>query len=78
MQQFDVVVIGAGVGGLAAAYYLREARPNIRLVVLEARHVRFSNNLILYDLSSFQEEKIRRPGSQSLAPETFPHFSVSG
>lgn len=40
-QKADVLVIGAGVAGLAAAYFLREARPHLRIVVLEARHVRF-------------------------------------
>jgi len=34
-QQFDLVVIGAGIGGLASAYYLQQARPRARILILD-------------------------------------------
>jgi len=37
----DVVVVGAGFTGLWTAYYLSEADPSLRIVVLEAHHVGF-------------------------------------
>ena len=37
----DVVIIGAGYTGLWTAWYLRERRPDLRIVVLEAEHVGF-------------------------------------
>ena len=37
----DVVIVGAGFTGLWTAYYLSEADPSLRIVVLEARHVGF-------------------------------------
>jgi protoporphyrinogen/coproporphyrinogen III oxidase len=33
---FDVVVVGGGISGLATAWFLREANPSIRVLVLEA------------------------------------------
>lgn len=35
----DVVIVGAGYTGLWTAYYLAEAKPGLRIVVLESRHV---------------------------------------
>jgi len=35
----DVVIVGAGLSGLWAAYHLTEADPALRIVVLEANHV---------------------------------------
>jgi spermidine dehydrogenase len=34
-QHYDVVIIGAGIGGLAAANYLRKARPAARILILD-------------------------------------------
>ena len=34
-ERYDVVVIGAGIGGLATAHYLRKARPRIRILILD-------------------------------------------
>jgi len=34
-EHFDVVVIGAGIGGLATAHYLRRARPKARILILD-------------------------------------------
>ena len=33
---FDVIVVGGGISGLATAWFLREANPSIRVLVLEA------------------------------------------
>lgn len=35
----DLVVIGAGLAGLAAAYYVTEYRPELAVAVVEAKHV---------------------------------------
>jgi glycine/D-amino acid oxidase-like deaminating enzyme len=35
----DVVIVGAGYTGLWTAYYLKRARPELRVVVIEQRHV---------------------------------------
>jgi len=34
-EHYDVVVIGAGLGGLASAHYLRRARPKARILILD-------------------------------------------
>ena len=36
-ESVDVVVVGAGISGLSAAYELMKKRPETRLVVLEAK-----------------------------------------
>ena len=38
-RQADVVIVGAGMSGLWAAHHLTNARPDLRVVVLEAQHV---------------------------------------
>lgn len=35
----DVAIVGAGYTGLWAAYYLKKARPGLRIVVIETQHV---------------------------------------
>ncbi len=34
-EQYDFIVIGAGIGGLASAHYLRRARPRARILILD-------------------------------------------
>src|SRR5579863_227467 len=34
-ERYDVVVIGSGIGGLAAAHYLQRARPKARILILD-------------------------------------------
>ena len=34
-ERYDVVVVGAGIGGLAAAHYLRRAHPRMRILILD-------------------------------------------
>lgn len=34
-EQYNFIVIGAGIGGLASAHYLRQARPKARILVLD-------------------------------------------
>src|ERR1700734_3260410 len=34
-QNFDLVVVGGGISGLAAAWFYREAHPNARILILE-------------------------------------------
>ncbi|RUP44459.1 FAD dependent oxidoreductase [Jimgerdemannia flammicorona] len=38
-EKADVVVVGAGVTGLSTAYWLRQLRPELKVVVIEARGV---------------------------------------
>jgi spermidine dehydrogenase len=35
-ERYDFIVIGAGIGGLAAAHYLRERRPQARILILDS------------------------------------------
>ena len=37
MEKIDIVIIGAGIAGIASAYYLQENFPNIRFKILESR-----------------------------------------
>ena len=34
-EHYDLVVIGAGIGGLAAAHYMRKARPKARILIVD-------------------------------------------
>ncbi len=34
-EQYDLVVIGAGIGGLASAFYLQRARPRARILIID-------------------------------------------
>ena len=34
-ERYDIVIIGAGIGGLASAYYLRKANPRLRVLILD-------------------------------------------
>jgi spermidine dehydrogenase len=34
-ERFDLVVVGAGIGGLAAAHFLRKGRPRARILILD-------------------------------------------
>ena len=34
-EEFDLVVVGGGISGLAAAYFYRQARPNARILILD-------------------------------------------
>jgi spermidine dehydrogenase len=34
-EQYDLIVIGAGIGGLASAFYLQRARPRARILILD-------------------------------------------
>ncbi|MEO6078557.1 MAG: NAD(P)-binding protein [Steroidobacteraceae bacterium] len=34
-ETFDLVVVGAGISGLAAAYYYRKAKPNAKILILD-------------------------------------------
>ena len=40
-ERADVVVVGAGYAGLSAAYYLKQERPDLDVVVVEAEHAGF-------------------------------------
>lgn len=37
----DVVIVGAGYSGMSSAYYLKKARPDLSIVILEKEHIGF-------------------------------------
>ena len=39
MEKFDVLIIGAGIVGLATAYQLQSSRPNLKIAILEKEEV---------------------------------------
>lgn len=41
IQTFDVVIVGAGIAGLSAAYWLKKEDPSIKLAILEKHRVGF-------------------------------------
>ena len=38
MENFDVVIIGGGIGGLMCAYRLIEKKPELKIVLFERGH----------------------------------------
>ena len=38
MEKIDIVIIGAGIAGIASAYYLQKNFPNIKYKILESRN----------------------------------------
>ena len=66
MQQFDVVVIGAGILGLASAYQLLKEQPHLKLAVIEkesepARHQTGRNSGVIH--SGMQRSLLEAPPS---------------
>ncbi len=37
-KQYDVAIIGGGIGGIMTAYRLTEKKPNLNVVILEKGH----------------------------------------
>ena len=90
MEQFDVVVIGGGIVGLATAYQLTRRRPGCRVVVLEkesepARHQTGRNSGVLHSGIYYKPGSLRalncRSGKKLMeefcAAESIP-FDVCG
>jgi len=48
MIDVDVVIIGAGISGLSAAYYIQKKDAGIRLAVLEAKGLRLLTSSPLF------------------------------
>jgi flavin-dependent dehydrogenase len=38
-ETFDVIVVGAGISGLYAAYRLKQKSPELKILVLEAKGI---------------------------------------
>lgn len=38
VPHYDVVIIGAGIAGLSAGYYLKKAKKDLKILVLEAKN----------------------------------------
>ena len=34
---FDVIVVGAGISGLSAAYFMKKKHPNLKILIVEAK-----------------------------------------
>lgn len=45
-DEFEVVIVGAGIAGLTAAFELRQNKPDCKLVVVEAKGM-FSNEVFV-------------------------------
>jgi len=81
MIDVDVVIIGAGISGLSAAYYIQKKDAGIRLAVLEAKGLRLltSSPLFLCLLLSFHcpyAQSINCGEDVSVETDEFRHFSA--
>lgn len=72
MKAYDIIIIGAGPGGIFAAYELMKQKSDLKVAVFEAGHmlnkrkcpIDGSENQILYPLQElFHYERFRRSGS---------------
>lgn len=70
-QRYDLVVVGAGVSGLAAAYFYRQQQPDARILILD-NHDDFGGHAKRNEFSVDGRTVIGYGGSQSLeAPSAY-------
>jgi spermidine dehydrogenase len=75
-QVYDLVVVGAGVSGLAAAYFYREQHPNARILILD-NHDDFGGHAKRNEFSWGKHTILGYGGSQSLeAPSAYSETST--
>ena len=64
-EEYDLVVVGAGISGLAAAYFYRQARPDARILVLD-NHDDFGGHAKRNEFSHNGRTYIGYGGTQSI------------
>ena len=64
-EEYDLVVVGAGISGLAAAYFYRKARPDARILVLD-NHDDFGGHAKRNEFSHNGRTYIGYGGTQSI------------
>ena len=64
-EEYDLVVVGAGISGLAAAHYFRQARPDARILVLD-NHDDFGGHAKRNEFSHDGRTYIGYGGTQSI------------
>ena len=73
-NQYDVIIVGAGPGGIFCAYELKEENPDLRVLLLEKGHsiekrycpkrkTKHCNNCHLWEERSLIFSAIRAPGT---------------
>ncbi|MEM7079479.1 MAG: NAD(P)-binding protein [Pseudomonadota bacterium] len=73
--QYDLIVVGAGISGLAAAYFYRRERPDARILILD-NHDDFGGHAKRNEFKVDGREIIAYGGSQSLeAPGDYSEVS---
>ncbi|HEX9164304.1 MAG TPA: FAD-dependent oxidoreductase, partial [Gemmatimonadales bacterium] len=64
-EEYDLVVVGAGISGLAAAYYYRQARPGARVLILD-NHDDFGGHAKRNEFTHAGRTRIGYGGTQSI------------
>ena len=64
-EHYDLVVVGGGISGLAAAYYFRKARPDARILVLD-NHDDFGGHAKRNEFAHGGRTRIGYGGTQSI------------
>jgi len=64
-ERYDVVIIGAGIGGLASAHYLRRLRPKARILILD-NHDEFGGHARRNEFNVDGRFRLGYGGSESL------------
>lgn len=69
---YDLVVVGAGISGLAAAYFFQEANPDARILILD-NHDDFGGHAKRNEFSVNGKTLLAYGGAQSMeSPEAYP------
>jgi spermidine dehydrogenase len=77
-ESFDLVVVGAGISGLAAAWFWRKQRPNARILVLD-NHEDFGGHAARNEFTVGGRRLISYGGSESLqSPATLWSATAKG
>ena len=64
MVDADVVIVGAGISGLSAAYYIQKKDSGIRLAVLEAKGEQLTDKLMKSELWNFRTKELSFRGTK--------------
>ncbi len=64
-EEYDLIVVGAGISGLAAAHYFRQARPDARILILD-NHDDFGGHAKRNEFTHEGETHVGYGGTQSI------------